>query len=221
MKAMPLFEMKNVSIGYNGVSVLSGITLKIEQGERVALVGPSGAGKSTLLTALYGQQKARSALVPQEFALVKTLSVFHNVYMGRLNRHSGFYNLLNLIHPLSRQLAAVAPFLDALGLSDKRDIPVGELSGGQQQRTAVARALFQGGEVLLGDEPVSSVDPLQSREVLGAINGAYETVVLAMHDVELALRFTDRLIGIKDGRMHFDRPTSGMTASELDGFFRQ
>jgi len=218
---MAIFEMRNANIGYNGVTVLDGITLKIERGERVALVGPSGAGKSTLLTTLYGQQKAKSALVPQEFALVRNLSVFHNVYMGRLNRHAGIYNLLNLIRPLSRELAAVAPFLEALGLSDKRDIPVGELSGGQQQRTAVARALFQGGEVLLGDEPVSSVDPLQSREVLGAINEAYETVVLAMHDVELALRFTDRLIGIKDGRMHFDRPTSGMTAEALDGFFRQ
>lgn len=218
---MALFEMKDANIGYNGVHVLNGITLKIERGERVALIGPSGAGKSTLLTTLYSQQKARSALVPQEFALVKNLSVFHNVYMGRLNRHSGFYNLLNLIHPLSKQLAAVAPFLEVLGLSEKRDIPVGELSGGQQQRTAVARALFQGGEVLLGDEPVSSVDPLQSREVLGAINEAYETVVLAMHDVELALRFTDRLIGIKDGQVRFDRPTSGMTAEALDRFFQQ
>lgn len=218
---MLIFEMQDANIGYNGVPVLNGITLKIEKGERVALIGPSGAGKSTLLTALYGQQKARSALVPQEFALVKTLSVFHNVYMGRLNRHPGFYNLLNLIHPLARELAAVAPFLEALGLTDKRDIPVGELSGGQQQRTAVARALFQGGDVLLGDEPVSSVDPLQSREVLGAINEAYGTVVLAMHDVELALRFTDRLIGIKEGRVLFDRPTRGLTAEALDGFFQQ
>lgn len=218
---MPIFEMRDANIGYNGVSVLKGITLKIEQGERVALVGPSGAGKSTLLTTLYGQQKARSALVPQEFALVKNLSVFHNVYMGRLNRRSGFYNLLNLIHPMSRELAAVAPFLETFGLTEKRDIPVGELSGGQQQRTAVARALFQGGDVLLGDEPVSSVDPLQSRKMLEAINEAYETVVLAMHDVELALRFTGRLIGIKDGRVQFDRPTRGMTANELDGFFRQ
>ncbi|NIP72794.1 MAG: ATP-binding cassette domain-containing protein, partial [Gammaproteobacteria bacterium] len=78
---MALFEMRGATIGYNGVPVLRDITLTIERGERVAFVGPSGAGKSTLLGTLYGQQAARAALVPQEYALVKTLSVFHNVYM--------------------------------------------------------------------------------------------------------------------------------------------
>lgn len=218
---MPLFELSGASIGYNGVAVLNEITLKIEAGERVAFVGPSGAGKSTLLDTLFRQQPRRAALVPQEYALVKNLSVFHNVYMGRLDRHSSAYNLLNLVHPLRREVEKVEPFLVTMGLEDKRESPVGELSGGQQQRTAVARALFQGGEALLGDEPVSSVDPLQSRKVLNTINNAYGTVVLAMHDVALALEFTHRLIGLKDGRVLFDRPTKSMTAEELDAFFQQ
>ncbi|HEX9841493.1 MAG TPA: ATP-binding cassette domain-containing protein [bacterium] len=217
---MPLFELTEASIGYNGAPVLKDITLKIEPGERVAFVGPSGAGKSTLLSTLYAQQRARAALVPQEYALVKHLSVFHNVYMGRLHRHSSLYNLLNLMHPLASQIGAVQPILTRLGMTELMGKPVGELSGGQQQRTAVARALFQGGEVLLGDEPVSSVDPLQSRSVLEAINAAFPTVVLAMHDLELALDFTERLIGLKDGRVAFDRPSAGLRAGDLDAFYR-
>jgi phosphonate transport system ATP-binding protein len=217
---MPLFELIGASIGYNGTPVLKDITLRIEPGERVAFVGPSGAGKSTLLGTLYAQQRARAALVPQEYALVKNLSVFHNVYMGRLHRHSSLYNLLNLLYPLRRQTDAVRPILTRLGMAQLMGKPVGELSGGQQQRTAVARALFQGGEVLLGDEPVSSVDPLQSRSVLEAINAAFPTVVLALHDVELAIGFTDRLIGLKDGRVHFDRPSGDVRSADLEAFYR-
>jgi phosphonate transport system ATP-binding protein len=218
---MTVFELTGATLGYNGTPVLKDITLKIEAGERVAFVGPSGAGKSTLLATLFTQRTAQAALVPQEYALVKNLSVFHNVYMGRLHRHSSAYNLLNLVRPLHRELETVRPVLERLGLDDLLGKPVGELSGGQQQRTAVARALYQGGEVLLGDEPVSSVDPLQSRSVLQAINEAFPTVVLAMHDVELALDFTQRLIGLKDGRVQFDRPTEGLRAADLESFYRQ
>jgi phosphonate transport system ATP-binding protein len=217
---MALFELTGASIGYNGTPILRDLTLRIEPGEHVAFVGPSGAGKSTLLATLHAQRRAEAALVPQEYALVKNLSVFHNVYMGRLHQHSSLYNLLNLIRPLEREVHAVQPILSQLGLGDLLGKPVGELSGGQQQRTAVARALFQGGAVLLGDEPVSSVDPVQSRRVLEAINAAFPTVVLAMHDLELALDFTDRLIGLKDGRVQFDRPTSGLRAADLETFFR-
>ena len=217
---MAAFELTGATVGYNGVPVLKDITLKIEAGERVALVGPSGAGKSTLLSKLFAQRRLDAALVPQEYALVKNLSVFHNVYMGRLDKHSSAYNLLNLVHPLRRELGAVRPVLERLGLEDLIGKPVGELSGGQQQRTAVARALFQGGGVLLGDEPVSSVDPLQSRSVLAAINAAFPTVVLAMHDLELALEFTQRLIGLRDGRVQFDLPTQGLRAAELDSFYQ-
>jgi phosphonate transport system ATP-binding protein len=98
---------------------------------------------------------------------------------------------------------------------------VGELSGGQQQRTAVARALFQQGEVVLADEPVSSVDPLQSRQVLAALQADFPTVVMAMHDVELALEFSTRLIGIREGRLMFDRPAADLTVAALHDFYRE
>ena len=216
---MAMFELKNESAGYNGTTVLHNISLKIDSGERVALVGPSGAGKSTLLGLLYAQQKYQAAQVPQISALVRSLSVFHNVFIGRLHMHSPWYNLLNLIYPLRAEIDAVLPTLEKLGLADKLLTAAGELSGGQQQRTGVARALFHGGQAVLGDEPVSAVDAHQSRIVLEAINEAYDTVVLAMHDVALALEYTDRLIGLREGRIIFDRPTSGMKTSDLDEFY--
>lgn len=215
-----MFQLDDVEAGYNGRAVLHGVSLSIKPGERVALVGRSGAGKSTLLTLLYEQRKDRAALVPQEAALVRTLSVFHNVYAGRLDRHGAFYNLANLIRPMRREVSAVRAVTDTLGLSDKLFEPAGELSGGQQQRTAVARALFRGGDALLGDETVSAVDEHQARAVLGAINAAFGTVVLAMHDTTLALEFTDRIIGLDHGRVVMDEPAAGLSPADLATLFR-
>jgi phosphonate transport system ATP-binding protein len=217
---MKLFQLQGANLGYNGHAVLSNLTLGIERGERVALVGPSGAGKSTLLAALYGHRPEGTALVPQDGALVKQLSVYHNVYIGRLHLHGSAYNLLNLLRPFHKPVREVSAILEPLELKDKLFTPVGELSGGQQQRTAVARALYHGGEVLLGDEPVSAVDGLQAREVLEAINRAYETVVLVMHDVALALQFTTRIIGVRGGRIVVDRASAGLIASDLEDLFR-
>ncbi|HKA91303.1 MAG TPA: ATP-binding cassette domain-containing protein [Haliangiales bacterium] len=216
---MSLFSLRGASLGYDGKPVLSDVTLTIEAGERVALVGQSGAGKTTLLSALYEQQKARTALVPQDGALVKQLSVYHNVYIGRLHRHGALYNLLNLIRPLREPVASVTAVLEPLGLTDKLFTPVGALSGGQQQRTAVARALYHGGEVLLGDEPVSAVDVVQARDVLAAIVRACPTVVLAMHDIELAVQFVDRLIGLQRGRIVFDRPVAKVSREQLTALY--
>jgi phosphonate transport system ATP-binding protein len=217
---MSLFALNGANLGYNGRVVLSGLTLAVEPGERIAVVGPSGAGKSTLLAALYQQRKDRTALVPQDGALVKQLSVYHNVFIGRLHRHAALYNVLNLLRPFREPVRAISGILRQLELEDKLFTPVGELSGGQQQRTAVARALYHGGDVLLGDEPVSAVDGLQAREVLEAINGAYPTVVLVMHDVKLALQFTTRIVGIRSGEIVLDRPSTGLAAQDLEGLYR-
>jgi len=204
---MELFALRQANLGYGGAPVLRDVTLGIQTGERVAIVGPSGAGKSTLVGALHAQRRARTALVPQDGALVAQLSVYHNVYMGRLDRHGTLYNLANLVRPLRTPLAAVAAIVAELDLTDKLHVPVGELSGGQKQRTAVGRALYHGGEVLLGDEPVSAVDGRQARQVLAAIARAFPTFVLVMHDIELALELATRVIGVRAGRVIFDRPT--------------
>lgn len=211
-----MVTIEEESVSYNGRVVLRDVSLTIRPQERVALVGRSGAGKSTLLKLLYQRQVSGAALVPQDGALVKTLSVYHNVYMGRLDRHGTFYNLLNLAWPRRRDVEAVRDVLIKFRLDDKIFTLAGELSGGQQQRTAVARAIYQGGDMLLGDEPVSAVDEHQGRAVLEAINESYDTVILAMHDVKLALAYTDRVIGLKDGEILFDMPTAGLKASDID-----
>jgi phosphonate transport system ATP-binding protein len=215
-----LFQFDGASASYNGHAVLTDLKLKIGRGERVALVGRSGAGKSTLLGMLYEQQKANTALIPQDSSLVKTLSVFHNVYMGRLHRHGSFYNLRNLVWPRRAEIDRVREVTDKLGISDKMFEPVGQLSGGQQQRTAVGRALFCGRDVALGDEPVSAVDEHQSREILRILNESHETVVLAMHDMALALEFTDRVVGLRDRRIVLDEPSSDLTTSDLAQIYK-
>jgi phosphonate transport system ATP-binding protein len=212
---MSLIELERATVRYDGKTVLSDVSLTIKHGERVALIGESGAGKSTLLRAIFDKLGGAASIVPQDFGLVKTLSVFHNVYMGRLHRYSAWRNFQNLIRPERERILEVRDVLTRLGLDDVLFSPVGELSGGQQQRTAVGRALYQGADVLLGDEPVSAVDELQSRVILQTINDATGTVILAMHDIDLALAFTDRVIGIKEGRIAFDSSTSCVKRSEL------
>ncbi len=217
----PLLSLEKATVRYNGTAVLSDISLSIEQGEKIALVGQSGAGKSTLLQQLYDRSNSDVALVPQELGLVRNLSVFHNIFMGRLHRNSSWYNILNLIKPLAREVENVKPILASLGLEDKLFAPVQELSGGQQQRTAVGRAIYKGSPVFFGDEPVSAVDEYQSHDVLKTIAESHETVILSMHDVQLALTYSDRVIGLKQGIKVMDQPTAGMTPRDLNDLYRE
>jgi phosphonate transport system ATP-binding protein len=214
-----VFDLARLNLGYGDSTVLDGLTLRIEAGERVALIGRSGVGKSTLVGALYQHRRRPAALVPQSLGLVESLSVFHNVFMGRLDRHPLWYNLTNLLHPLPRERVAVDEVLARLGLAEKAREPVGELSGGERQRTALARALFQGPTVLLADEPVSAVDEYRAASVLEVIAGGVETVVLALHDVELALEFSTRVIGLRGGAIVLDGAPDRVSRSELDELY--
>ena len=212
---MSVFRLDRATASYNGRAVLNEISLDIQLGEKVSLIGASGAGKSTLLGLLHRQRPEDTALVTQDPSLVKTLSVFHNTYIGRLDQNPTWYNLANLVWPLPREVRGIGALLDSLGLADKLHTPAGELSGGQQQRTAVARALYRESDALLADEPVSSVDITQAHAVLEQIVARHETVVLAMHDVALALRYTDRVVGLRNGRVEFDRPSAGLDPADL------
>jgi phosphonate transport system ATP-binding protein len=217
---MPLVELSDEVAGYQGKTILKDLTLSIEAGERIGLVGESGAGKSTLLRLIYERCRDQAALVPQDSGLVQSLSVFHNVYMGRLHKNSVWRNFRNLLKPTQADVATVRPIVNELRLDEKIFSPVAELSGGQQQRTAVGRALYNTGEALLGDEPVSAVDEHQAREILGTINDQKKTVVLAMHDRALALKFTDRVVGLRDGRIVLDEATAGMVPGDLDDVYQ-
>jgi phosphonate transport system ATP-binding protein len=216
-----VFQLTNANLGYKQSSVLRNISLEINEGERVALVGESGAGKSTLLAALQAQMQNKAALIPQDLGLVNNLSVFHNIYIGRLNSYSSVYNLLNLAWPQRREVQKITPLVEQLGLVDKLFKPTGELSGGQQQRTAICRALFQGGSAIIGDEPVSAVDKHMADIIMKTLIAKFTTVVLAMHDVDLAIKFSTRIIGIKDSAICFDQSTIDLTRQDLDFLYQR
>ena len=217
---MYILDLAGVPAGYAGRPVLEDIHLRIEPGERIAIVGESGVGKTTLLRLIRERCGVPTAIIPQDLGLVQALSVFHNVYMGQLHNRSTIHNLRTLFWPAGRDVDAVGDVLVPLRLSDDAFSTVRRLSGGQQQRTAVARALFNDAPVLIGDEPVSAVDDYQAREVLALAGAQKETVILALHDRELALSFADRVIGLKDGRITLDTLTAGLQAGDLDGLYR-
>jgi phosphonate transport system ATP-binding protein len=216
-----MFQLTNANLGYKQSSVLRNISLEINEGERVALVGESGAGKSTLLAALQSQLQNEVTLIPQDLGLVNNLSVFHNIYIGRLNTYSSVYNLLNLAWPQKREVQKIKPLVERLSLVDKLFKPTGELSGGQQQRTAICRALFQGGSAIIGDEPVSAVDNHMANIIMKTLIAKFPTVVLALHDVDLAIKFSTRIIGIKDGAICFDRSTIDLGRQDLDFLYQR
>lgn len=214
-----LIALKGARAAYGGREVLSGIDLTIRAGERVALMGRSGAGKSTLLGLIRERIPDRVALVPQAAALVRTLSVFHNVYMGRLDRRSTLHNLRTLVSPARADVAEVEAVLARVGMADTLWAKAGELSGGQQQRVSVARALYNGRPVLVGDEPVSALDPRQGAAVLETLAGTHETLILALHDIALALGQTDRIVVLESGRIVLDAPAREVDPARLRPFY--
>ena len=216
---MILAELRGARAGYRGTDVLSGVSLTVEAGQRIALVGESGAGKSTLLRMLHRAARVPAAMVPQDFGLVPALSVFHNVHMGRLDRHGWTTNLRTLLWPRPAEIEAVRRVLEPLRLAEQMFAAAGELSGGQQQRAAIGRALHQEAPLILADEPVSAVDEHQALEILGVLCRGGAAVVLAMHDRALALAHADRVIGLRGGAIAFDRAAAGLTPADLDALY--
>ncbi len=214
--------LDGVDLGYGGTPVLAGVRLHVAPGERVALLGRSGSGKSTLLSALHGAAAGRGlriALVPQDAALVPQLSALRNVLMGRLDDHGAWRNLRTLIRPAAPDRAAALADLDRVGLTPNADARVESLSGGQKQRVALARALHRGGDLILGDEPLSAVDPRQAQDLAALLRAAFPTAILALHDVAVARAFATRVIGLKQGVFLFDLPVDQLDASRIEALY--
>lgn len=215
-----MFQLEQARLGHPGQVVFENLTLHIAAGEHVALLGPSGSGKSTLLAALRPQQADDVAWCPQNADLVPMLSVFHNIYMGALDRHNSFSNLRNLILPSRQHKQAIGELTATLGLQEKLFTSVDRLSGGQAQRVALGRAIYSQRDVLLADEPVSNVDEHHGQVLLQQILDRHDTAVVALHDRRLALQCCSRIIGLRDGAIALDAPSNSLTMSDLDTLYQ-
>ncbi|AIL63537.1 phosphonate ABC transporter ATP-binding protein [Pseudomonas alkylphenolica] len=239
-------QLNGTSLRHGQVQALQAIDLRVEVGERVAIIGPSGAGKSSLLqliasalaptsgsVELLGKApwrlsararqrlRARIGLIHQAPPLPPRQRVVTAVLAGRLGQWSTLRGLLNLLHP--SDVPGVRAVLARLGMADKLFAQCGQLSGGQLQRVGIARALYQQPEILLADEPVSAMDPVLAEHSLKTLNQhASErgiTLVASLHAVELALAHFPRVIGIREGQVAFDRPAAEVSSDMLDALY--
>jgi len=229
----------------NGFEALKGIDAEITAGSFTVILGPSGAGKSTLLRLLNGLEtpsrgsvriageklgkhnlrktRSRVAMVFQQFNLVERLSVVTNVLTGRLAHRSWIGSVFYLFRSADMDVAREA--LVRVGLTDKAWSRADKLSGGQQQRVGIARALAQRPKVILADEPVASLDPVSSEEIMGLLREIRDrdgiTVVVNLHQVDLAKRFADRIIGMNGGRVVFDGAPAELTPQALRTIYQR
>ncbi|WP_088351866.1 phosphonate ABC transporter ATP-binding protein [Bacillus cereus] len=227
-----MIEFRNVSKVYpNGTKGLNNINLKIQKGEFVVMVGLSGAGKSTLLrsvnrlheitegeimiegesiTAAKGKDLRRMrrdiGMIFQSFNLVKRSTVLKNVLAGRVGYHSTLRTTLGLFPKEDVELAFQA--LKRVNILEKAYARADELSGGQQQRVSIARALAQEAKIILADEPVASLDPLTTKQVLDDLKKINEdfgiTTIVNLHSIDLARQYATRIIGLHAGEIVFD-----------------
>lgn len=234
-----LIKFDNVNKVYpNGLHALKNINLEIEQGEFVAIIGLSGAGKSTLLRTVNrmhditdgvltvnGQEvnnlkgkelrkfRRGIGMVFQSFNLVTRTSVIKNVLTSRVPDMPLWKSIIGLQSKEDKAIALEA--LDKVGILDKAYVRADQLSGGQQQRVALARTLAQNPEIILADEPVAALDPVTAAQVMDdfkKINKELNmSVLINIHHVDLALKYADRVIGIKAGEIVYDGPSSEVT----------
>jgi phosphonate transport system ATP-binding protein len=233
----------NVSKTYpNGVQALKNATLKIEQGEFVAIIGLSGAGKSTLIKLInkmtdatngdlrvndleVSKLKGRSlrryrrkiGMVFQSFNLINRTSVINNVLAARVADMDIVRSLLGIYLKKDKLLALES--LDKVGILEKAYTRADQLSGGQQQRVALARTLAQNPSIILADEPVASLDPVTANQIMKDFerinNQENITVVVNMHHVDLALKYAKRVIGVNKGEIVFDGPAGEVNEDML------
>jgi phosphonate transport system ATP-binding protein len=241
-----MIKLDRVAVTYfNGIRALKSTTLGIRPGEFVVLLGRSGAGKSTLLRCLNGmvrptegrvivegigdlaervalrRHRRRTGMVFQNHHLIERRSALANVLTGRLGHHSSWRTLFPL--PAADKLLAL-DCLARVDLLDRALTRIDELSGGQRQRVGIARALCQQPTLILADEPVASLDPATAVTVLSLLKDICAkdgiAMVVSLHQVELAQRFADRIVGIANGAVVTEIPVRELTPSLIDEIYR-
>ncbi len=236
---MALLEFQNVSKTYNNVTrALQDVTFSIEEGEFVSIIGPSGAGKSTLMRcanrlvdasqgAIFfdGQDitkmgkkelrkvRTKTGMIFQHYNLVDRLSVIENVLHGLLGQKSTLSGMAG--HYTEAEKAEAFRIIQEMGLTEQAYKRCDELSGGQKQRVGIARAIMQKPRLILCDEPIASLDPKSSKVImdhLKQINREKKiTCLVNLHQVDVAIRYSERIIGVAGGRIVYDGPSGQLT----------
>ena len=245
----PVYRLEVLTKIFDGtLTAVNGVDLTVRPGEKVAVIGPSGAGKTTLFRLLNltvrqtagrlwiaGQEigdlhgarlremRRKIGTVYQQHNLVPRLRVIHNVLAGHLGTWSLPQALRSLVRPREEDLRAAHRALSQVGIPEKLWARTDELSGGQQQRVAIARVLLQNPEVILADEPVSSVDPTLAHGIVKLLvelcSTFHKTLVMNLHSVDLALAYFPRIIGFRDGQIAFDRSPAEISDDLLTNLY--
>ena len=240
-----MLEINNLKKKFEGgTEALRGVNLNVKKGEFLTILGPSGSGKTTLLRSINGLEKIekgkilfekeeindlslpevqkKTGMIFQDFNLVNNLSAINNVLTGLLNSSSKFFSMFYLFTKEQKLKALQA--LETVGLLHKAYNRVDELSGGQRQRVGIARAIIKRPILLLADEPVASLDPKAAElimSLLKKINKEYKiTVVCNLHQVDLAMKYSDRIVGLLEGQIMFDQISSNVEKKSINQIYK-
>lgn len=241
---------KTFRLGRKSFKALNNVSLRVMPGQMVALIGASGSGKSTLLRHIAGLStgdraagtvevlgktvqkngriagdiraiRARIGFIFQQFNIVDRLPVLTNVLTGTLGRIPSWRGSLGWFTPAEKRQAMEA--LARVGMHEHAGQRSSTLSGGQQQRAAIARALVQGAEILLADEPIASLDPVSARNVMENLYHINQedkrTVVVSLHQVDYAFRYCERIVALHRGEVVFDGPSAELDTSMLHDIY--
>ncbi|MEK6406704.1 MAG: phosphonate ABC transporter ATP-binding protein [Acidobacteriota bacterium] len=230
------------------VPSICGVNFGVVEGEHLALLGPSGAGKTTLFRLLNATLRAtagsltfageevermsgrelramrkRIGTIYQQHHLVPSLTALENTLCGNLGRWSLLHTIRSTFQPSKQEVDEAMSALEMVGLADKYCCRADELSGGQQQRLAIARVLMQDPDVILADEPMASLDPVLAESIatllLTLAQDRKRTLIVTLHDVEMALRYFPRIIALREGRIAFDTTPDQVSRDALDALY--
>lgn len=246
---MTAIRVQSLHKHFDKVHVLRGLNFEVNTGEGVILLGANGCGKSTMMRCLNGLTKAdegqihingvcvqsasrkqlrqvrrQVGVVFQQFNLVNNLSVFQNVLFGAIGRQR--WGLMGAMAPLANaeERDKAMACLERVSLADKASQRAESLSGGQQQRVAIARMLMQEAEIVLADEPIASLDPKSGREVMDLLWDVVRergmTVICTLHQLDVALEYGERFLGMKAGTIHIDAKRDAVDKSLLTTLYQ-
>jgi len=240
---MPILEFKNVSKVYNNTTkALTDVSFSVDEGEFVSIIGPSGSGKSTILRCInrlvdvtqgsiffdghdisqadkkeIREIRKKAGMIFQHYNLVNRLSVIENVLHGRLGYKSSIVGAVG--HYTEEEKERAFHILAMLGLTEQAYKRCDELSGGQKQRVGIARSLMQEPRVLLCDEPIASLDPSSAKVIMDYLEYINETMKITcianLHQVDVAMAYAKRIIGITGGQILYDGPPEQLTKAKI------